>query len=147
MIFPYFLQLCPQQRQWFYAPGSLSLAETRMPYKEAAHVEKMHTPPPVSLHTNTAAHCFPTAVNHINSEFDIHVSFCWSLYSKNKSFFSIQVHVVVQLGPVQVGLSSQAPDADPAQGSLSFSLCCPSHSTLAHHPYPTTLLLLPLKCF
>lgn len=47
------------------------------PYKEATHViEKMHTLPHVSLYTNTAAHHFPTAVNHMNCEFDIRVSFC-----------------------------------------------------------------------
>lgn len=46
-------------------------------YKEATHMlEKMHTLPHLSLYTNTPAHCFPTAGNHINSEFGIHVSFC-----------------------------------------------------------------------
>lgn len=44
-------------------------------YKEATHVrEDAH--PDSSVYTNTAAHCFPTAGNHINSEFGIRVSFC-----------------------------------------------------------------------
>lgn len=47
------------------------------PYKEATRVrEDAHPASCVSLYTNIAAHHFPTAVNHINCEFDICVSFC-----------------------------------------------------------------------
>lgn len=85
--------------------------------------------------TRVAAHCLPTAVNHINAQFGIHVSFCWSLHRKKKSF--IKVHVVLHLDPVQMKLTPRAHDPHPVRWvSPSFSPRLPSHCQLGSPPVP-----------